>query len=158
MLTFRTVDPERDRELSQGFERDAFMASFGHLDHMTESELFIVAWLEGLIEKDPASCVYACLGDEVVGELRMTIQNHGRDGYLFFIYVTPEHRGTFVSSALHDYALNFFRKHGVANARLSVSPTNARANAFYDKHGWVDLGPRSDAPHVNLRQLALTSS
>lgn len=155
MIRFATIDLARDREISRGFERDTYMESFGNLDRMVESEEFIVAWLEGLIEKHADSCVHAWLGDTIVGELRMTVLKNPRHGYLFFIYVAPEHRGTFVTSALHDYAIAFFRKHQCDYAQLSVSPTNTRANAFYEKHGWKDLGPRPGLEHVHLRQLVL---
>lgn len=155
MLTFVTTNTGRDWKLCRQFARDGFMQSFGNLDRMPEPEEFERLWLEDLIEQYPDGCVHAWLGDTIVGELRMTITERSRTGYLYFIYVVPEQRGASVADALHDYALSFFRKHNATHARLSVSPTNLRANAFYDKHGWQDLGPRPDAEYVHLRELRL---
>jgi len=39
-----------------------------------------------------------------------------------------------------------------AGPQLSVSPTNARALAFYRKHGWRDLGLRPGRDNVHLME------
>jgi ribosomal protein S18 acetylase RimI-like enzyme len=67
-------------------------------------------------------------------------------------YLIEGMRGGGVSAELQAYAMDFMRRHGVANAQLSVSPTNARALAFYRKHGWRDLGLRPGRDNVNLME------
>jgi ribosomal protein S18 acetylase RimI-like enzyme len=59
---------------------------------------------------------------------------------------------------LHDYTVTLFRRHGMKQARLSVSPTNARAFAYYRKCGWQDLGPRKGHEHVHEMVLMLDDS
>lgn len=155
-LRFSTIDVDAHRELSREFERDTHMQSFGNLERMIEPEEFIQAWLRGLIDKDPLSCVHAWLGDRIVGELRMTLQRAAGEGYLFFVYLVPDQRGSGLADQLHTYAIDYFRARQVRRVMLSASPNNARALAFYARHGWRDLGPRPDAPHVNLHELLLS--
>ena len=66
--------------------------------------------------------------------------------------------GAGVSGELQDYAMDFMRRHGVQVAQLSVSPTNARAPAFYHKHGWRDLGLRPGRDDVNLMECNVPGS
>jgi len=153
MLTFTTINIERDWAWCRRFACDAHMESFGNLDRLPEPEELDRLWLEDLIDQYPDGCVHAWLGDSIVGELRMTVMERAHEGAVFFVYVVPEHRGTGIATQLHDYMLSFLRTHAVTHARLSVSPTNLRANAFYDKHGWQDLGPRPDAQYVHVREL-----
>jgi ribosomal protein S18 acetylase RimI-like enzyme len=67
-------------------------------------------------------------------------------------YLVEEMRGAGFGSELQDYAMDFMRRHGVQTAQLSVSPTNARALAFYRKHGWKNLGLRPGRDNVNLME------
>lgn len=46
--------------------------------------------------------------------------------------------------------------HSVDTAQLSVSPTNARALAYYRKHHWRDLGLRPGRDDVHLMRRAIT--
>lgn len=153
MLRFATIDLDRDWGLCRRFVADGHMESFGNLDRMPEPEEIERMWVEDLIDQYPDSCVHAWLGDSIVGDLRMTFMPPPRAVAVFFVYVVPEHRGTAVADDLHDYILSFARSRAATHAKLSVSPTNLRANAFYDKHGWRDLGPRPDAQYVHLREL-----
>jgi hypothetical protein len=41
-------------------------------------------------------------------------------------------------------------------AGLSVSPTNERAVRYYQRHGWLDRGPRPGAPHVHEMELVIS--
>jgi len=93
----------------------------------------------------------------IVGQLEMIVMNTPkRLGYVNLFYLVPEMRGPGLGDALHQHAVSLFRGMGVDCMRLSVSPSNGRALRYYRKHGWKDLGPRPDAPHVNLMELSLT--
>ena len=48
------------------------------------------------------------------------------------------------------------RNRGVGSMQLSVSPTNARALAYYRKHGWRDLGLRPGRDNVHLWERDVT--
>jgi ribosomal protein S18 acetylase RimI-like enzyme len=82
----------------------------------------------------------------------MQILEEPRRGYVNLFYLIEEMRGASVSGELQDYAMDFMSRHGVQIAQLSVSPTNARALAFYRKHGWRDLGLRPGRDNVNLME------
>jgi ribosomal protein S18 acetylase RimI-like enzyme len=71
-------------------------------------------------------------------------------------YLAPAWRGRGLGQELEAYAMEFFRKRGLAVARLSVAPRNATAVAFYLRHGWRDLGPRPEAPEVHLMEKRTT--
>jgi hypothetical protein len=60
-----------------------------------------------------------------------------------------------VGEFLDNYATQYFHNKQLKCARLSVSPQNNRAIAFYKKMGWKDLGPRQDAPEVNFMEKIL---
>lgn len=63
-------------------------------------------------------------------------------GYINLFYLIPEVRGSGISHQLDHFATDFFKKLKVPKMLLSVSPTNPRAIAYYQKNGWTDLGPR----------------
>jgi ribosomal protein S18 acetylase RimI-like enzyme len=72
-------------------------------------------------------------------------------------YLVREARGTSAGAAMHDHVTSLFDAIGIRSLRLSVSPTNARAIAYYRKHGWEDLGPRPGHEGVNLMGLEIVS-
>lgn len=74
------------------------------------------------------------------------------------IDLAAEWRGLGIGSALHQYVVEFMRNGGVALAQLSVSPSNARALAYYRNYSWRDLGPRTDDASVRLLELSIDRS
>ncbi|WP_309062988.1 GNAT family N-acetyltransferase [Streptomyces sp.] len=63
-----------------------------------------------------------------------------RQGHLVGVYVRPGHRGSGVTKALFDAALEWAWGRGVERVRLIVHPENARALGFYRKAGFVESG------------------
>lgn len=59
------------------------------------------------------------------------------------IYVRDTHHGTGVATGLMDTAIEEARGSGAASIWLGVNQHNARANRFYEKHGFVLRGTRS---------------
>jgi GNAT superfamily N-acetyltransferase len=55
-------------------------------------------------------------------------------------YVMPEHHGGVVSGPLMTATVQAARERGVAAIWLGVNEENARANRFYDKHGFAVVG------------------
>ena len=70
--------------------------------------------------------------DEVVRH-RPTIE-------LVRFYVHPEHHGSGTAGVLMDHTLAAARATGARGAWLGVSEENARANAFYARHGFEPVG------------------
>ena len=56
------------------------------------------------------------------------------------LYVRPGHHGAGISVALVDAALESARAAGCAGMWLGVNQENARANAFYEKSGFRQVG------------------
>ena len=57
-------------------------------------------------------------------------------------YVLPEHHGAGVASALMVASLDAARARETAAVWLGVNQENARANRFYEKHGFVIVGSK----------------
>ena len=57
------------------------------------------------------------------------------------MYVSADHRGSGVASALLAEAERLVAAAGHRQAWLAVVPGNARARRFYERSGWVDDGP-----------------
>jgi GNAT superfamily N-acetyltransferase len=57
------------------------------------------------------------------------------------VYVSADHRGGGVASALLAEAERLVAGAGHRQAWLAVVPGNARARRFYERAGWVDDGP-----------------
>jgi ribosomal protein S18 acetylase RimI-like enzyme len=97
-------------------------------------------------------------GTRIIGQMEMLIhQTTPVRGYVNLFYLVPEARGQGVGATLHAYFLEFMRGGGAPLARLSVSPSNVQALAYYRKQGWSDLGPRPDDGTVHLMELHLAT-
>ncbi|MFG1794817.1 GNAT family N-acetyltransferase [Nocardia sp. NPDC049149] len=59
------------------------------------------------------------------------------------MYVLPGHHGSGVSTALMLAALERAREGGFAGVWLGVNQENARAQRFYGKHGFVEVGTKT---------------
>lgn len=58
------------------------------------------------------------------------------------VYVMPEHHGAGVAAALMDASVAAARETGAASMWLGVNTENARANRFYEKHGFARVGTK----------------
>ena len=58
-------------------------------------------------------------------------------------YLLAGFHGTGVSSALMDATVNSARERGAAGAWLGVNQFNPRANRFYEKHGFAQVGTKT---------------
>ncbi|MFE9773802.1 GNAT family N-acetyltransferase [Streptomyces sp. NPDC005931] len=63
-----------------------------------------------------------------------------RQGHLVGVYVRPELRGSGVTEALFDAALEWAWGRGAERVRLIVHPENTRALRFYRRAGFVESG------------------
>ncbi|GAB2459829.1 GNAT family N-acetyltransferase [Streptomyces incanus] len=63
-----------------------------------------------------------------------------RQGHLVGVYVAPGHRGSEVTKALFEAALEWAWGQGVERVRLIVHPGNGRALGFYRKAGFTESG------------------
>ena len=154
-LHFREIDVDRDADTCITFRADSFVESFG------SAERFFTAagdgawrYLDGLkikLRDWPGSCVHAWLDKEIVGQIeaRRDKTDPARADVLLY-YLRTDMRGGGYGEQLDAYVVALCHAAGVNTTFLRVSPTNARAVAFYRKLGWRDLGPDSDRPDVHV--------
>ena len=144
-LIFREIDLGRHAGLCVQFRADSYVCGEGTADRFFARAgpggRDYLARLSTYMADLPGSCVHAWLGDEIVGQVEMVRDpGYPSAGKVNLFYLRPDHRGRGLGGQLERYALEFFRGLGFRAAWLRVSPTNARAIAFYTKHGWVDAG------------------
>ena len=156
-LRFREIDLDRDADICIQFRIDSFVESFG------SAERFLRAagkdaqnYVQGLRAKNrdwPGSCVHAWLDDQIVGqiEVRREPADPSRAHVLLY-YLRPDLRGQGFSEQLDTYVVGLCRASGVHTTSLRVSPTNARAVAYYSKRGWHDRGPDTEHPDVHVME------
>ena len=156
--TIEPMDLQRSAELCVTLRRDSYVCSFG------DEAAFIrengadgsgyLEWLRPRVAEFPAGHVHVWRGPDIVGQMEMRVRE-GVPAFLYvnLFYVIPGERGKGVGEVLHRYAVDLCRAEGVSVARLSVSPSNQRALAYYRKHGWQDLGPHPAKPGVHAMEL-----
>jgi ribosomal protein S18 acetylase RimI-like enzyme len=153
---FRTIELPRDADTAVEFRRDSYVCSFGSEDGFGGRETYL-QWLTDRIARHPAGHVHAWIGDAIIGQIEMHLrQDRPDEGYINLFYLAPSQRGSGLGSALHAYALDFMRTRNARRVTLCVSPTNARAVAYYLKHGWRDRGPLPPDHGVRLFELSLS--
>lgn len=135
MLTFRAINPERDRALVIPNRRDSFVVSFGSDTSYGRDEDYL-AWLTMRAEQFPLGQVLAFEGKENVGQIEAMLREGGKVGYVNLYYLRPEYRGRGYGKLLQEYAEMFFRPFHVERMELRVSKTNASAIRFYEKMGF----------------------
>jgi len=154
-LVLRPIDLDSHASVCVEFRRDSFLCSFGVDGFFDEAGVAGVHYIERLrsrTAKFPDGYVHAWLGDTIVGQIEMQILDEPRIGYVNLFYLVERLRGAGFSDDLQEYSMRFMVRHGVDTVRLSVSPTNARALAYYRKHGWRDLGRRPGRDDVHLME------
>ena len=74
--------------------------------------------------------------DAIVGYIGGHLtQRYGCDGELQYLYVSPEHRRKGVASEMLSSLARWFRERDASRICVDVQPDNARARAFYTRHG-----------------------
>lgn len=154
-LAFRPVDLEAHIDVCVLFRIDTHMCGFGSADRFHESDgkgaERYADWLRQRSTALPGCLVHVWQGEDIVGQIEMgRMASDATIGYVNLFYLVPEMRGRGVGALLEAYAWTFLSGLGCQALRLSASPTNTPAWTFYQRGGWQDLGPREDAPYVNL--------
>lgn len=157
---FKPIDLAQHTDVCVQFRRDAMACSFADGAKRFDQESGpngeqYLEWLKHRLEELPEGCVHLLENDQIVGQVELYLQGQQTIGDVKLLYLIPSARGRGLGEMLHDYVIQVFQQVGVVKARLSVSPTNIRAVAFYTKHGWRAVGPRPDLPEVTLMELTL---
>lgn len=152
MTAVQSARPEDAGDLAR-FAAASFTHSFGHLYHPDDLAAFVADWnpphrIQSQIA-DPAWTIALVRGaeGEVLGFIKLgPIDFDLPDGQprrdateLHQLYVAPEAKGTGVAAALMDWGIDWARAR-TSILYLSVFTENPRAQAFYRRYGFVDVG------------------
>jgi len=99
--------------------------------------------------RDHAIFLVAEEAGEIVG---FTCANH-QTGFVWALFVDPAHEGRGHGRALLDAALAGLKAAGHAQAWLTTG-SGTRAERFYRRHGWREMGRSIDGQIVFIRTLA----
>jgi GNAT superfamily N-acetyltransferase len=79
-----------------------------------------------------------------------------RDGTIFALFVHPSYEGRGVGRALLPLAYDLLRESGYATATLTTEP-GTRAERFYRRDGWTEVGRQDDGQIVFEKSLVPTA-
>ena len=135
VVTYRTIDPQRDARAAVAHQRDACIASFGD-DRRFQGALRYLKWLGDKVQEFPEGFLLARVDGRCVGQLELEVPYGLTTGYVNLFYVTPPFRGLGLAALLHERAELYFRSWEASRIELHVSPTNERALRFYQRMGY----------------------
>lgn len=149
-ISYRTATPA-DAAILSALGTATFVETFGHLYSAANLEKFLVShsaasWACELA--DPAYVVrLAFAGDTAIGYTKFGPPHLPFDpepgrvaGELRQLYVLAGYHGSGVAAALTDWLIAEARSRGVQDLYLSVFTENPRAQAFYRRYGFFEVG------------------
>jgi len=141
---------ESDAPALAAFFAETFRETFGHLYQPADLAAFLADqtardWQDQL--RDEALSIRVATQDETVvgfaklGPLKLPVTPDGPALEIRQLYVAPHVRGSGVAVTLMHWLIDAARTQGAATVYLSVYTDNKRAQAFYTRFGFVDIGP-----------------
>ncbi|MGZ3696937.1 MAG: GNAT family N-acetyltransferase [Bdellovibrionota bacterium] len=153
---FQPIELARHLETAVLFRAETYVISYGH-DREFDREKYL-EFLRERLSDDPESAVHLFSGGLIVGQLELSRWSKDPSvGYVNFVYLAKEARGSGYGDLLMAYVESYFRTRGLQRARLAVSATNERAIRFYNAHGWSDIGPHPTRPSDRSFEKRLTA-
>jgi len=148
-VTYRRACVEDASAIDQVF-RTSFADTFAHLYRPEDLEAFLAkftvdAWKTELADEQfvfqlaEADC--QPIGFVKLGPPELPIDADEPWIELRQLYVMNEWRGAGAARALMDWALEEGKARGVREMYLTVYTDNHRARRFYDRYGFVEVGP-----------------
>jgi ribosomal protein S18 acetylase RimI-like enzyme len=154
------IDLEWSADLCVAFRREMYLASFGSDEGLEEemgpdNALYLQS-LRERIAQVPEGNVHLWRGNRIVAqaEMRLLEEDPGV-GYVSLFYVTADCRAEGLGRALHEHAVDVFRRRGMRAMRLSVSISNPGAMAFYRRLGWKAVGTRPNIEPMVIMEYEL---
>lgn len=156
-IEFKPIQLDQHRDLCIQFRADSFVVSFGDDKKFYEEDgkgdERYIEWLQVKMNIDPQAAVHIWQDGEIIGQIEMGgSRKFPGVGYVNLYYLIPSKRGQGLGKHLDQHAMVYLKSKGYTSVRLSVSPTNALAWAYYQKMGWKDLGPCSEHPEVHFME------
>ena len=147
-FTYRTAT-EADAPLMARIGPQAFSETFGHLYSTENLAAFLrnhseASWREELTDARHVVRIAEQDGEAVgyakVGPLSLPFDADGPAAELDQLYVLRPWQGTGVARALMDWAMDEARARGAGQLILSVFVDNHRAQRFYARYGFEQVG------------------
>lgn len=137
-LWFRPMGP--DENWYAACRKDAWESIYGPTPDF-DSRAFYKAALDEARELPEALCD-VMLEDRRIGLLQLSPSMDAREGagYIALLYLLPAFRGQGLGVQLIGQAVSVYRRLGRTCLRLSVSPRNEMAQAFYRRCGFFPSG------------------
>ena len=150
-MEFIPIDIHKHREVIIPFRRDSFIVSFGTDEGLGDENTYL-DWVQQRSAIYPNGFVLVVEDGVPIGQLELNVKEYEEKeiGYVNLYYLVPEKRGMGLGSFLHEYAIQFFKEHGVKEYHLRVSPTNEQAIAFYNKNGMQKLKVEMDGKVIRM--------
>ena len=148
-IGYRTAVGEDAAAIDRVF-RTSFCDTFAHLYRPKDLEAFLSkftldAWTTELGDESYRFRVAEADGEIVgfvkLGPPELPVQTAGPAIELRQLYILHEYRGLGAAQALMDWALAEAKARGGQELYLTVYTENWRARRFYEKYGFVEVGP-----------------
>jgi diamine N-acetyltransferase len=149
MISYRKAS-EHDAVAVDHVFRTSFCDTFAHLYRPEDLDAFLSkftldAWEKELGDERYQFQVAEADGDVVgfvkLGPPELPVQSTGPAIELRQLYILREWRGQGAAQALMDWALAEAKARGGRELYLTVYTENWRARRFYEKYGFVEVGP-----------------
>ena len=149
-IAYRTPTAADTEALCQ-LGRDTFVETFGHLYSPKDLDHFLVTTFGpgGMPDElnDPGLAFMVAEADGrlvgycKVGDLHTEVDTGGRNGLeLRQLYVRRSHHGAGVAARMMQWGIEELRRRGADDVYLSVFSENVRAQRFYARYGFVEIG------------------
>ena len=128
---------------------EAFGSAYEDVQDQTDE-----VWLERLrgFVGDKDAIAYLALHDDVPAGILTVIRDAGSKvnhyAAIYGVYVRPESRGHGIGERMVHEALDWCRREGIRNARLTVTTTNAAAIRCYVRCGFAVCGVAPEVVRV----------
>ena len=129
--TPRTTEEEKAAFVADNLDESAFTR------YLADPTCILLVGVDALDE--PIGYAMLVAGDPADADVATAIRHHPTIE-LSKMYVHPAHHGSGIAQRLMSATLDAARGTGAAGVWLGVSEENARANAFYAKHGFEQVG------------------
>lgn len=147
-VTYRDATPADAATLDRIFDT-VFCGTFGHLYRPEDLHAFLSSFDLSDWERqlgDPAFAVRIAEADgeaagfAKLGPLKLPVQPNGPAMLLDQFYVLDRHHGSGIARELMDWVVAEARRRGARALYLTVFIDNHRAQRFYDRYGFEDVG------------------
>ena len=148
-LLYRDAGPE-DAAAMAALGRRTFTETFGHLYKPEDLAAFLLShnregWARKLADPAFAIRIGEAEGEPVayakLGPPSLPFKPRGHPIELRQLYVLQPWQGAGVATQLMDWAISEAKARGADELYLSVFTDNHRARRFYDRYGFVEVGP-----------------